>query len=162
MRTHIWAPLSMSLTSFSPSSPTIASSLSDACLRAPDGSILPSPDHFFRAATTFDSGGAGLFAAPSDYAKLLAAILRDDGTLLRPETLAMLFEPQLGPETQKTFDAAVYAEGAEVMSAGLSPEAKLTHGLGGAVCQADVEGRRRGGTLMWAEIGRASCRERVS
>lgn len=67
----------------------------------------------------------------------------------------MLFEPQLGPETQKTFDAAVYAEGAEVMSAGLSPEAKLTHGLGGAVCQADVEGRRRGGTLMWA--GLANC-----
>lgn len=103
----------------------------------------------------FDSGGAGLFAAPSAYGKLLAAILRDDGTLLRPETMAMLFEPQLTPEVQEYFDASVYAEGAEVLSQSLPREAKLTQALGGAVCQADVEGRRRRGTLMWAAL--ANC-----
>ncbi|OBT39163.1 hypothetical protein VE00_10215 [Pseudogymnoascus sp. WSF 3629] len=146
MQTHIWTPLSMSPISFS---------LSDATLRAPDDSLLPAPNHFYPGGMEFDSGGAGLFAAPSAYGKLLAAILRDDRTLLRPETMAMLFEPQLSPEVQIYFDASVYAEGGEVLSQSLPREAKLTQALGGGVCQADVEGRRRSGTLLWA--GLANC-----
>ncbi|KFY79147.1 hypothetical protein V499_01806 [Pseudogymnoascus sp. VKM F-103] len=155
MQTHIWHPLSMSPISFSPSDPAIASSLADATLRGPDNTFLPAPNHFYHEGAEFESGGAGIFAAPSAYGKLLAAILRDDGTLLRPETMAMLFEPQLSPVVQTYFDASVYAEGAEVLSQSLPREARLTQALGGAVCLADVEGRRRRGTLMWA--GLANC-----
>ncbi|OBT51055.1 hypothetical protein VE04_07794, partial [Pseudogymnoascus sp. 24MN13] len=119
----------------SPSPPpttTLASSLDDATLRGPDNTFLPAPNHFYHEGAEFESGGAGLFASPSAYGKLLAAILRDDGTLLRPETMAMLFEPQLSPEVQPYFDAAVYAEGAEVLSQSLPREARLTQALGGA------------------------------
>ncbi|KFX90416.1 hypothetical protein V490_06471 [Pseudogymnoascus sp. VKM F-3557] len=155
MQTHIWDPLSMTHTSFSSSSPSVAPFLADAAFRGEDGSIVPSPNHFFPDVMEFDSGGAGLFSSSGDYAKLMSAVLRDDGTLLRPETMAMLFEPQLSPEIQKFFDASVYIAGAEVMSHSLEREARLTHALGGGLCRADVEGRRRGGTLMWA--GLANC-----
>ncbi|KFY25981.1 hypothetical protein V493_04329, partial [Pseudogymnoascus sp. VKM F-4281 (FW-2241)] len=138
-----------------PHSHPISTSLTDASLRSPDGSLLPSPDHFFRDDTDFHSGGAGLYAAPSEYAKLLAAVLRNDGTLLRPETMDLLFTPHLSPEVQPSFDASVHAPGAEILSAALPREAELTQALGGVVCQADVAGRRRKGTLMWA--GLANC-----
>lgn len=155
MQTHIWAPLSMARISFDPDSPAIAASLADSTLRGPHNSFLPSPSRFFREGTQFNSVGAGLFASPAEYAKLLAAVLRDDGTLLRPETMALLFEPQLSPEMQETFDAAVYAEGAEALSQALPQEARLTQTLVGALCRADVEGRRGAGSLMWA--GLANC-----
>ncbi|KFY69276.1 hypothetical protein V498_10498, partial [Pseudogymnoascus sp. VKM F-4517 (FW-2822)] len=155
MQTHIWAPLSMTRISFDPHSPAIAPSLADSTLRGPNDTYLHSPNGFFREGTQFDSAGAGLFASPAEYVKLLAAILRDDGTLLRPETMALLFEPQLSPEVQETFDASIYAEGAEVLSQALPREARLTQALGGGLCLADVEGRRRAGSLMWA--GLANC-----
>lgn len=129
----------MSLIAFSPLSPAIRDSLSDATLRGGDNSFLPSPNHFFRGGTEFDSGGA-----------LLAAVLRDDGTLLRPETMAMLFTPQLPPSVQTSFDASVYAPGAEILSHALPREARLTHALGGAVCQAREE---EGGGAVLGGVG---------
>ncbi|KAI1808062.1 beta-lactamase family protein [Daldinia bambusicola] len=78
--------------------------------RLPDGKLI-SRDHLLRRplmvetpteiADTFNSGGAGLFAKPQEYARILAALL-NDGTcpqtgaqILSPSTISQMFTNQI-------------------------------------------------------------------
>lgn len=42
-----------------------------------------------------EGGGAGCYGSANDYVKLLASLLRNDGKVLKPETVRMMFSPQL-------------------------------------------------------------------
>ena len=113
----------------------------DMSTRDADGKVIPSSLEKWWADRSFDSGGAGLYTTPAEYAKVLSALLRNDGTLLKPQTLNLLFEPQLGPEAQRMFESTLYDNGGvPVFSSSLPRSAQTTQALGGTVCRADVYG----------------------
>lgn len=162
MKEHIWDPLGITHATFHLASrPDMKDQLMDMSTRDADGKVVPSALASWWADRTFDSGGAGMYITPVDYAKVLCAILRNDGTILKPETIELLFEPQLGPEVQQTFESTLYDNGgAPVFSSGLPRSARTTQALGGTVCREDVygdvnggEGKRRGkGSLNWGGL----------
>ncbi|KFZ04156.1 hypothetical protein V502_10364, partial [Pseudogymnoascus sp. VKM F-4520 (FW-2644)] len=162
MKEHIWDPLGITHATFHLASrPDMKNQLMDMSTRDADGKVVPSALASWWADRTFDSGGAGMYITPGDYAKVLCAILRNDGTLLKLETMELLFEPQLGPEVQQTFESTLYDNGgAPVFSSGLPRSARTTQALGGTVCREDVygdvnggEGKRRGkGSLNWGGL----------
>lgn len=162
MKEHIWDPLGITHATFHLASrPDMKDQLMDMSTRDADAKVVPSALGNWWADRTFDSGGAGMYITPGDYAKVLCAILRDDGALLKPATMELLFEPQLGPEVQQTFESTLYDNGgAPVFSSGLPRSAKTTQALGGTVCREDVygdvnggEGKRRNkGSLNWGGL----------
>lgn len=109
---HIFAPLGVDTagaTMFPPSS--VHSNLAEIHQRAPDSGELRVRDHFYGHALKqdsadkqdkfFQSGGAGLFAKPKEYVKILAAIL-NEGTspttgkqILKPESVELFWENQI-------------------------------------------------------------------
>lgn len=109
---HIFAPLGIDkagATMFPPSS--AQSNLAEIHYRAPESGELRVRDHIYghplkqdsadKQDASFQSGGAGLFAKPKEYVKILAAIL-NEGTspttgkqILKPETVELLWENQI-------------------------------------------------------------------
>ncbi|OBT67444.1 hypothetical protein VE03_03022 [Pseudogymnoascus sp. 23342-1-I1] len=162
MKEHIWDPLGITDATFHLASrPDMKDQLMDMSTRDADGKLVPSTLANWWADRTFDSGGAGMYITPAEYAKVLRAILRDDGTLLKPETMELLFEPQLGPEAQQSFESTCYDNGGvAVFSSSLPRSARATQALGGVVCREDVyggvnggEGKRRSkGSLNWGGL----------
>ena len=100
MQRHIWGPLGMTSTTFYPRARASLLARTAALVeRDNDGKlrVLP-PDHPFAVAPSGadpESGGGGCYGSANDYAKLLASLLRNDGRLLKPETVRMMFSPQL-------------------------------------------------------------------
>ena len=161
MKEHIFDPLGITKTTFHLASrPDMKDEIMDMSTRDADGKVIPSSLEKWWADRSFDSGGAGLYTTPAEYAKVLSALLRNDGTLLKPQTLNLLFEPQLGPEAQRMFESTLYDNGGvPVFSSSLPRSAQTTQALGGTVCRADVygdvdggEGKRRGKAVSYTHL----------
>ncbi|CAI6336009.1 unnamed protein product [Periconia digitata] len=109
---HIFTPLQISTMTMFPSASTL-SNLAQFHQRDPTTQTLAPRPHFYESALTsntspeekrknvFQSGGAGLFGAPKDFAKVLATLL-NDGTspetgkqILNKETVELMFENQI-------------------------------------------------------------------
>ncbi|KAL4915995.1 beta-lactamase/transpeptidase-like protein [Aspergillus aurantiobrunneus] len=111
LQRHIFQPLGITDMSMIPSQ-ELRRRLAYMSFRSPDGTLRPR-DHLLRAplvvdpnneaevARIFNSGGAGMFAKPQDYCKVLAVLLNDGtcprtGTkLLRKETVDEMFRNQI-------------------------------------------------------------------
>ncbi|KFY90012.1 hypothetical protein V500_05348 [Pseudogymnoascus sp. VKM F-4518 (FW-2643)] len=162
MQSHIWAPLGMRQITFHlHTRPDVEAEIGEMALRVPSGEIEAVGSRFWPDETEFDSGGAGAYSSMAEYVKVLIAVLRNDGTLLKPATMDLLFQPQLSPAVQTTLDKTLYANGGlPVFSANLPPSARLTQALGGTVCLSDVVGdatggsgrRRNKGSLSWSGL----------
>ncbi|KAF2750159.1 beta-lactamase family protein [Sporormia fimetaria CBS 119925] len=163
MDEHIWQPLGMKTTTFRlEQRDDIKNARADMTLRVPDvGTIVPSPTRYWPDETKDDMGGGGITGSPADYMKLLQAILRNDGTLAKPETIDMLFEPQLSQPVVETMHNLLYNfKDVEALSTNLPKSANVTHTLGGMLNQEAVVGdvfgnggrRRSKGTLNWGGL----------
>jgi len=100
MQRHIWGPLGMASTTFHPRArPDILARTAALVERDDQGRLRAlHPNHPFAkspAGLAPESGGGGCYGTANDYAKLLASLLRNDGRVLRPETVTMMFSPQL-------------------------------------------------------------------
>ncbi|KAJ5471301.1 Beta-lactamase [Penicillium desertorum] len=108
---HIFQPLGIKDISMFPSA-DMKARLAYVNQRSPDGKLsLREGGHPFKRAlkveseedikATFNSGGAGCFAVPSEYCKILAALLNNgqcpkSGTqILKPQSVRMFFENQI-------------------------------------------------------------------
>jgi CubicO group peptidase (beta-lactamase class C family) len=162
MKELIFDPLGITQATFHLASrPDMQDQIMDMSTRDVDGKVVPSALENWWKDRTFDSGGGGLYITPGEYARVLRAILRNDGILLKPATMELLFEPQLGPKVQQTFESSLYDNGGvPVLSAGLPRSARTTQALGGTVCReyvyGDVDGgdgkRRNKGSLNWGGL----------
>jgi CubicO group peptidase (beta-lactamase class C family) len=109
-QSHIFAPLGVKNISFFPTA-EMKSKLVHMAHRAKDGTLTPR-EHPLRLPlitepgsaeqkSILNSAGAGCFAQPSEYVKIIAALLNDGtspttGTqILKPETVAQMFENQI-------------------------------------------------------------------
>jgi CubicO group peptidase (beta-lactamase class C family) len=163
MQENIFTPLGMNTITFRlEARDDIKNARADMTLRVPGaGTLVPSPTRFWPDYARGDMGGGGLTGAPQDYIKFLQAILKNDGTLAKPETIDLLFQPQLAPEVVETLHSLLYnVKDVEALSTNLPKSANVTHGLGGMVNQEAVVGdvfgngglRRSKGTLNWGGL----------
>jgi len=75
--------------------------------------------------------------------------LKNDGTLLKKETVDMMFQPQLTPESKEGM-AKVLAVPEVNQMMGAAPEGTTRNwGLGGLLYESSIEGWRTKGTLSW-------------
>ncbi|KAL2829114.1 beta-lactamase/transpeptidase-like protein [Aspergillus pseudoustus] len=150
MKQHILDPLGMTSTSFSlAENEHIRDRLCATAQRTADGKLtMSNPYNPLNPAD--DSGGGGLYSSVADYMKVLISLLKNDGLLLRPDTVTIMFEPQLDDpkpllaETQGSSGGAMFRGGIDCNAWNV--------GLGGILTTIDVEGVCRKGTLSWGGL----------
>jgi CubicO group peptidase (beta-lactamase class C family) len=119
-------------------------------LKTPTGELVPT-DPVWKQNLKDDLGGGGLYSTPSDYVKLLIALLKKDETLLQPETVAMMFQPQLADD--KYINDVVNASPMGPMfTNGLTECKKWNFGLGGILNLEDVLGVANKGAMAWGGL----------
>jgi len=147
---HVFAPLGMIDTTFTPSEAQMARAMA-VHARLPDGRLVPSllqlptPEYY--------SGGSGAWGTASDYLRFMRALLRggelDGERVLMPETVELMFTDQL--------------DGAPIPPVMPSTVPELTNevpgwpvaqgwGLGLHLILEDMPGMRRAGTGDWAGL----------
>ena len=158
--THIFDPLSMSSTTFQPlARPDLAHRITPITTRLPsDGpggaaklaANIPLP--YPIADPVHDEGGAGVHTTCGDYLKLLTSLLRNDGRVLRRESVEMMFAPQLSEKGQSFKDMLKVPEMAQYLTPGMDPARDWTWGLGGAMVLNGLPGRAGRGCMFWGGL----------
>ncbi|KNG50873.1 major facilitator superfamily transporter [Stemphylium lycopersici] len=161
MRQNIFDVLGMDSTSFHAKHNDIERLLMPMTTRPAPGAALVSgygPDEPLKALLepADEFGGAGLFSNTEDYLKLLKSVLRDDGKLLKSESIDLMFAPSISPWAQASLNttlsvppyAAIMIPGEGLP--GTSGARAWTHALGGLVAlEDDSRGGLKAGALQW-------------
>lgn len=90
-----------------------------------------------------------MFSSASDYVKVLVSLLKNDGKLLKPESVKQMFEPQL-PDAKYIHEVLADPEVNRGMTLGSEMGKQWNWGLGGILAMEDTPGRRSKGTLTWS------------
>ena len=116
--------------------------------------VVSKPDGDGRKRMSECNGGGGIVTSPEEYLKVLRAVLVDDGTLLSKETVARMFEPQLGEESRIALNKFVDDDPAmNDMFCGVPAGTGRDWGLGGLLVMGDLdEGWTRKGTMKWGGL----------
>ena len=81
--------------------------------------------------------------------KVLHAVLKNDGTLLKRETVEDMFQPQLSGQSQAALLKVMSSTGENEMNGGLPEGTKRDWGFGGLLVMQDLEDWRSKGTMTW-------------
>jgi CubicO group peptidase (beta-lactamase class C family) len=154
MQKNIWGPLGMTSTTFrieESKNSNIKSRLVDMTVRLPTGELMNLEEPPFSRTAPDDCGGVGAYSSAPDYIKLLLSITKDDGKLLKSETIDEMFKPQL-PDPK--YLAEVLKDPlAKAGLAGIIPEGiKLDYGLGGMINVDPMPGMRAAGSMQWGGL----------
>jgi CubicO group peptidase (beta-lactamase class C family) len=156
---NIFSPLGIEDITFWPNrNPVLENRLASLSLRDPagGGKVVPNKGPNMNAGVQEEFGGQGLSASVPSYLKILTSLLKDDGVLLKKDTTAMMFEPQLSPQGQEALQAVYRSQpAAGPCSIGsFPPNIQYNWGLGGLLTMQDVnEGGvdyRKRGCLNWS------------
>ncbi|KAM0325817.1 hypothetical protein ACHAQA_007119 [Verticillium albo-atrum] len=112
------------------------------------GKVIPYTGLHLNAGVTSPLGGQGLYGRMDEYLEILRSLLVDDGRLLRPETAAEMFRPQLGAAAKKGLLREMEDPSWAVGHYPLTRE--YDWGLGGLVVDGNSHSQRKRGTLIWA------------
>lgn len=150
MKQHIFDPLEMTSTGFRPGeNEKIRENLSATTLRTPKGELKVGKS-FPTGNPKDDLGGGGLYSSATDYIKVLISILRNDGKLLKRETVDLMFTPQL-PDPKYLEAVANDPKTGVFYRSGVDGQ-RWNYGLGGLLNMEDAEGVCRKGTMSWAGL----------
>ena len=145
----------MTSTTFQPlTRPDLAHRICPITTRLPDGGqlaanvSLPYPV----ADPVHDEGGAGVHTTCGDYLKLLTSLLRNDGTVLRPETVDVMFAPQLREGGRDFKNMLGVPEMAQYLAPGMDTKRDWTWGLGGCMVMDGLPERAGRGCLFWGGL----------
>ncbi len=148
---HIFAPLGMTDTTFSPSEAQLARMMA-LHVRTPDGALALSP---FGSSIEpgFFSGGGGAYSTAGDYLRFMRALLRggelDGERILRPETVELAFTDHLAGAPLPAVMRSAIPELANDVPA---LPVRQGWGLGFNLLLEDIPGMRRAGTASWAGL----------
>ncbi|KAJ6515376.1 putative transesterase [Mycena sanguinolenta] len=158
MHARIFAPLGIVDAAFYPVSatrPDLLPRLANRTPADPDAlglAVIGPAGAALNTRTAGDFGGHGMYISAADYVKVLHALLRNDGTLLKRSTVDAMFANHLGAvgDAARAGHAAVFA-GPIGAAFGVDKElaAHLGHGLGGLLTLEDVPGWYGARTLTW-------------
>jgi len=104
------------------------------------------PPPFAPAAACY--GGAGLFADVTEYFKVVLSLLRNDGRILRPETVDAMFAPHLEPKAKEALIRETKNPGWIVGD--IPNTGEYDWGLGGLLIDGESHPYRRKGAMMWS------------
>ncbi|KAF2737386.1 beta-lactamase/transpeptidase-like protein, partial [Polyplosphaeria fusca] len=157
MREHIFDPLGMGDTTFRlRSRADLVERLMPMTSRLPDGSLSNEDSHPYAMDAREDFGGKGLFGTAEDYLKLLKSLARDDGRLLKSETIEMMFEPALSPSSQAKLDGLLSTDQFAAIAIGGGERAlkedgssNWSHGLVSLIGLSDSPKGFKGPWLRW-------------
>ena len=155
MKKHIFEPLGMTDTTFTPlSDPDIMARMIHRSRRNADSGKLtvdPGTDYPIRDFED-DYGGNGGYSSTPDYVKVLTSLLRNDGILLRPETVNEMFTPQLPHPDNNLMKMGINTPFGPSLAPGFPLEKHFNFGLGGIVLMDEVVGQASKGTMIWAGL----------
>lgn len=150
MLKHIFEPLGMTSTGFRPTeNENIANNLCPTTMRTPTGELVPTDPYAIQDPKD-DLGGGGLYSSAPDYVKVLISLLRNDGKLLKPETVKLMFTPQL-LDNKDLVAMATHPLTGPMFRAGVN-SAAWDFGLGGILNREDVDGVCKNGTISWGGL----------
>ena len=150
MEREIWSPLRITEMTFFPQgrddlkARMPAMSLRDKA----SGKAVPRP-RVVQEPPTDAMGGGGIYATPAEYMKVLHAVLKNDGTLLKRETVEDMFRPQLSGQSRAALLKVMSFPDVNGMTGGLPEGTKRDWGFGGLLIMQDLEGWRSKGTMTW-------------
>jgi CubicO group peptidase (beta-lactamase class C family) len=150
-RKHIFDPLGMNDTAFV-ISPEQRAREASVHKRGANGSLTPQPVEEQSPRRSF-SGGGGIYSTAPDYLTLIRMLLRrgslDGARILRPETVALMGENQIG-----AIEAGVMKTTAPALSNDVNffPGVSLKWGFGHMINMQAVAERRSAGSLTWAGL----------
>ena len=150
MQKNIFEPLGMTSTGFRPEeNENISENLCPLTKRTPEGEFEPTEPYAIQNPKD-DLGGGGLYASAPDYVKVLISLLKNDGKLLKPDTVKSMFSPQL-TDPKHLVDIAASKLAGPMFRGGVY-SAAWDFGLGGLLNMEDVEGVCKKGTLTWGGL----------
>ena len=151
MQENIFKPLGISRITFFPQeNPALANSLAGMNVRDEGtGKLIPGPPGLPLFGPLKEPlGGEGAWADLRDYLKILHSLLLDDEKLLKSETAALLFQPQLPPgQVKDTFHEAT--KDPKWSIGDFSPSPEMDWAYGGVAIVGDSHPIRRRGYLSW-------------
>jgi CubicO group peptidase (beta-lactamase class C family) len=150
-RRNIFDPLGMTDTAFVISSPQRHREAS-AHRRGLDGSPTPQPQEANAPRRSF-SGGGGIYSSAPDYLTFIRMLLRggalDGARILRPETVALMGENQIGAIDVGVLRSTVSSLSNDV---NLLPAGGCKWGFGHMINTRQVPGGRQAGSLTWGGL----------
>ena len=141
---NIFAPLGISDMSYwAKKNPELAGKVAKMSIRDPqdpNGKAQPYSGPDMHSAAETEMGGQGVYASVPSYLKILQSILVDDEKLLKKETTATMFEPQLTKQSQAALQAMFAARPPRGPCAigKFPPGVALDWGLGGLLTTEDA------------------------
>lgn len=153
---HIFTPLGMSSTTFDlPAHPDIQARQMKSCTRDQATRALV-PDDFWwnRDVSQPDGyGGAGLYSTTGDFIRLLTALMRNDGTLLKQDTVPQMFLSQIKPESSAALSFLMGVDMFRGLFAmGLDTGLSWSYGFGGILVNEECPGKLSKGSLTWCGL----------
>lgn len=128
-----------------------------------DGKLKDAPDATYCAGLDDDEGGAGLAVTMDDFVAVLGDLVSDTPVLLKPETIAGMFEMQLPQDSLGVTMLKQLRPAWDIVAGSVKGE-EVNHGLGGLVTLGEAEELGQpGGLLCWGgspNIVWFVCRER--
>ena len=148
---YIYKPLGIKdMTFFIQNRPDLQSRRLGVSWRTDDGGLEPTSLMDINADCDDCFGGQGLFASMSEYIKILNSIVSDDGKLLKPETRALMFTPQLDEARAKALVKVMKGPAGAFFVGEYDTEIPVNWGIGGLLFLKDGDGCRKKGTLQWS------------
>ncbi|KAI2640345.1 beta-lactamase family protein [Hypomontagnella submonticulosa] len=156
MKKNMWEPLGVSSSTFFPAKiPDVDARRVPMAFRDdPEGPAVEKPEvPTMTTGLKVAYGGHGMFASMSDYAKMVYSLLIDDEKLLKKETAALMFEPQLTPASKEQLHK--FMETPVMKSFFPSPPTPddRDYGLSGLLIVGENHRYWRKGALMWGGAG---------
>ena len=154
------------MTFFPEKQPELSSRLVGLFIRDPavvdgSGKAVPFKGPNMIAGAAEEMGGQGLFAPMTSILKILESLLLDDEKLLKKETAALMFQPQLSNESRQALQQIYASKPSKgpISIGNFPPDVRYDWGLGGLLTMEDVkqDGQiwRRKGCLNWS--GMLNC-----
>ncbi|KAI6089250.1 beta-lactamase family protein [Hypoxylon rubiginosum] len=151
MKQNIWGPLGAENSTFFPDQdPAITARRVPMSFREdPNGPAVEKPGaQTVTTGAKLCFGGHGLLGSMPDYFKMVYSLLVDDEKLLKKETAALMFQPQLTPASRKELHKFMETPNMKLMFPS-PPHVDRDYGLGGLLIVGDEHDFWRKGALMW-------------
>lgn len=110
---------------------------------------MPYNEPFINAGAKDAFGGQGASAKMEDYLKVQRSILANDGKLLKPESVEIMFTPQLTPQVKQSLKDVRRSPMGALFIGDNDLDIEVDWGIGGILFLQDDIGRRKKGTLNW-------------
>ena len=156
MQRNIWGPLGMNSTTFYPrAKPDLLRRTASLVERDRNGKLRAlHPNHRFAKLPDDmypEGGGGSCYGTANDFIKLLTSLLRNDGKLLKPATVDMMFSPQLKDPIhlrRARVNPPLY-----ILAGNIPPQTPVDYGFGGILNGEDIPttGRSKG-SMQWGGL----------